>query len=103
MVEKIVCAEEKSTGDEPQSNLLREVSELKKKIARISAIPGSITYQSPRTDSSDDPAWEIVRFVLSTEYMNIPPEVLDYAKRLNIGHDRSLNRWVSYGVHTRVS
>jgi 2-methylcitrate dehydratase PrpD len=82
MVEKIACAEEKSTGDEPQSNSLREVSELKKKIFRKSAIPGSITCQSPRTDSSDDPAWEIVRFVLSTKYMNIPPDVLDYAKRL---------------------
>lgn len=54
----------------------------KDEIAGLSATPGSITCQSQKTDPTDDPAWELVRFSLNTTYMTLPPEVLDYAKRL---------------------
>jgi 2-methylcitrate dehydratase PrpD len=81
MSEKIARAEEKLVGNDLQS-ILEEISRLKKQVLRLSSIPGSITWRSPKTDPADDPAWELVRFCVNHKYEDTPEEVIDYARRL---------------------
>jgi 2-methylcitrate dehydratase PrpD len=81
MPKRIACADEKPAGHDLQS-ILGEISRLKEQIARLSAIPGSITWRSPKTDPTDDPAWELVRFSVNHKYEDTPKEIVDYAKRL---------------------
>jgi 2-methylcitrate dehydratase PrpD len=81
MPKKIPCAEEKPAGDDLQS-AMGEISRLKEQIARLSAIPGSVTWRSPKTEPADDPAWEFVRFSVNHKYEDTPEEIVDYVKRL---------------------